>query len=145
MLCASRAIGASAALPPQCHIAPSKLCPVYFDQVDPVIKILHRPSLSDSMERGSQYLRYPTGHPAVNALTSAVCYAAVCSLTETACRNMFQAEKTSLLDPYRRACEIALEQSEVLVTGDTTVLQAFVLYIVSLLCYTSEGPKSFTQ
>ncbi|KAH8658386.1 hypothetical protein BX600DRAFT_524842 [Xylariales sp. PMI_506] len=107
-----------------------RLCHVYLDQVDPVFKILHRPSLRRLLHHGSTYLGYPEGHPSRTALSSAICYVSICSLSETQCRDMFQSNKSEILNKYRWSCEIALDRADVLVTVEMTVLQAFVLYLI---------------
>ena len=84
------------------------------------------------MECGEPYLNYPIGHTAVAALSSAVCYAAACSLTERQCQSMFQLERPAVIAITQHACENALEKAEVLITSDMTVVQAFVLYLVSI-------------
>jgi hypothetical protein len=111
-------------------VAAGQLCQVYLQQVDPVIKILHRPSLSKWMLQGEGYLGYPEGHASVEALNSAVCYSAASSMAENQCRSMFHISKSSIVEDCRRVCEVALERSGVLATRDMTVLQAFVLYLV---------------
>lgn len=112
-------------------IALGRLCQVYLYQVDPVCKILHRPSLRKLLQHDSTYLGYPEGHASVIALSSAICYVATCSLSETQCRDMFQTSKAAVVAQYRRACETSLDRADILVTGDITVLQAFVLHLVS--------------
>src|SRR4051812_36275995 len=109
----------------------AQLCQVYLLNVDPIIKILHRPSLSKWMLQGERYLGYPEGQVSVEALGSAVCYSAATSMTETQCQTMFQAGKSSIVTACRRTCEVAIEKSGLLATRDITVLQAFVLYLVS--------------
>lgn len=136
MLCMGRPSGMPSASADQPEISNTCLFQVYVEQVDPVIKILHRPSLSKLMEKNEPYLTYPKGHVYVTALGAAVCYAAACSLTENQCRRMFQAGKLSIVATLRRTCERALEQADVLSTQDMTVLQAFVLYLVSGLLST---------
>lgn len=131
MLCMGGPSGIPSASASQPEVSTASLFQVYIEQVDPAIKILHRPSLSKLMEKNEPYLTYPKGHLYVSALSAAVCYAAACSLTENQCRRMFQASKLSIVTTLRRACEGALEQSDVLSTQDMTVLQAFVLYLVS--------------
>lgn len=110
----------------------SQLCHVYLRQIDPVIKILHKPSLSSCMLHGENYLGYPNKHPSHQAIRSAVCYSAASSMTEKQCRTMFHANKSSIMEGYRRLCETALERSGILATQDIAVLQAFVLYLVSV-------------
>lgn len=131
MLCMGGPSGVSSASAAQPEISTACLFQVYVEQVDPAIKILHRPSLSKLMEKNEPYLTYPEGHVYVTALSAAVCYAAACSLTENQCRRMSQAGKLSIVTTLRRACERALEQADVLSTKDMTLLQAFVLYLVS--------------
>ncbi|KAJ6157960.1 hypothetical protein N7470_005552 [Penicillium chermesinum] len=108
-----------------------QLCEVYLQQVDPVIKILHRPSLTQWMVHGGLYLAYAQGHPSVEALGSAVCYSAVSSMTENQCSAMFQARKPDLMAESRMACETAIGRAGLLSTRDVTVLQAFILYLVA--------------
>lgn len=117
-----------------CSIDPSvqsRFCQVYLSQVDPIIKILHRPSLESWMIQGKGYFGYPDGHPSLMALSSAVCFVAASSLTEGKCQTSFQTSKSSLVSVCRRQCEVAIERSGLLSTRDINVLQAFVLYLVS--------------
>lgn len=107
------------------------LCQVYLRQVDPVIKILHRPSLEKWMLQGEAYLGYPDGHASVTTLRSAVFYSAASSMTKNQCQAMFNISKFNVLTNCRRDCEVAIQRSSLLVTRDITVLQAFVLYLVS--------------
>lgn len=109
----------------------SEFCQIYLRQVDPIIKILHRPSLSKLMLEGQQYLGYPDGHASVQAISSAVCYSAATSMTERQCQEMFHMERTRLVADCRKICEAAIERSGLLSTRDISVLQAFVLYLVS--------------
>ncbi|OAA65545.1 Transcription factor [Niveomyces insectorum RCEF 264] len=107
-----------------------RLCQVYLDQVDPITKILHRPSIAKLMLRGDDYLNYPDGHVSVEALRAAVMYAAACSMTDRQCGSLLSADKPRLVAGCRRACEGALERADLLTTRDITALQAFVLYLV---------------
>ena len=76
------------------------LCQVYLRQVDPVVKILHRPSLSRFMLDGESYLGYEEGHFSAEALSSAVCYSAVSSMTEERCQSVFHASKSTVAVEY---------------------------------------------
>ncbi|KAI0101980.1 hypothetical protein F4776DRAFT_676195 [Hypoxylon sp. NC0597] len=109
----------------------AQLCQVYLDQVDPIIKVLHRPSLSKSMLDGQCYLGYEAGHTSMTCLSSAVCYSALASMTEAQCQTTFSMDKRALIVEYREACEAELERSELLATSDITILQAFILYLVA--------------
>ncbi|KAH6981652.1 hypothetical protein BKA56DRAFT_584252 [Ilyonectria sp. MPI-CAGE-AT-0026] len=110
--------------------AAGELCRVYLRQVDPIIKILHRPTLSRWMLQGEEYLTHLDSYASAGALGSAVCYAAACSMTENQCSTLFHTSKAILVADCRSACEAALEKSCLLSTKDITVPQAFVLYLV---------------
>lgn len=110
----------------------SQLCGVYLRNVDPVIKILHRPSLSKWLMDGKTYLGYPEDHSSVQALKSAVCYAAANTLSEAQCQAMCHTSKSTIVSTYRRRCEVALERADLLSTRCRIILQSFVLYLVSL-------------
>lgn len=79
---------------------------------------------------GEPYLGYDDGHFSVEALSSAVCYSALSSMTEEQCQSMFHASKSTVTGDYRVACERAVERAGLITTTDITVLQAFVLYLV---------------
>ncbi|KAK2877750.1 hypothetical protein FQN49_001226 [Arthroderma sp. PD_2] len=111
-------------------VAIGKLCHIYLHNVDPIIKILHRPSIRKWMVDGDKYLGYPEEHTSVRALESAVCYAAANSMTDSQCQAAFQASKSSIVAAHRRMCERAIESANLLTTRDMIVLQAFVLYLV---------------
>ncbi|KAJ5714340.1 VrtR2 [Penicillium malachiteum] len=108
-----------------------QLCQIYLQNVDPIIKILHRPSLGKWMIQGERYLDYPEEHPAVNALASAVFYSAANSMTENQCQSIFHTSKSSFVMAYRGRCEVAVEKSGLLTTRDITTLKAFILYLTS--------------
>ena len=119
---------------PRDRLSASKLCQVYLQNVDPIIKILHRPSLSRWMVDGAPtYLGSSEDDYAVKALESAVCYTAANTMTEHQCQAAFQKTKSSIMAVRRKMCEDALENAGLLTTRDMTVLQAFILYLVSTL------------
>lgn len=109
----------------------SQVCCVYLRNVDPVIKILHRPSLSKWLMDGQKYLGYPEDHSSVQALEAAVCYAAANTLSEAQCQAMCHTSKSTIVSTYRRQCEVALERAGLLSTRCRIILQSFVLYLVS--------------
>ncbi|RAH79309.1 hypothetical protein BO86DRAFT_457926 [Aspergillus japonicus CBS 114.51] len=119
------------------QLSPSKyvqqqLCRVFLERVDPVVKILHRPSLCAFLLEGKPYLDYEPEHLAPTALASAVYYAASCSLSEDECIRAFGVPRVSLVAGYQKDVELALGRADYLTTNDLTVLQAFVLFLVSL-------------
>lgn len=71
--------------------------------------------------------------PGEKALALAVCFIATLSLSETECVDMLHDKQPQLLDKFQRAVESALLMAELTTTSDRLVLQAFMLYLVSLL------------
>lgn len=110
------------------------LCTVYSRQVDPVFKVLHWPSVCSYLIYGKQYLNYQPGDSAAEALAAAVYYTATCSLTDMQCLSLFAENKAAVIPRYRAACEASLDRAGLTTTQDLTVLQAFVLYLVSAQC-----------
>lgn len=108
------------------------LLQVFLVQVDPIVKILHSPSLSAYILDGKPYLGYDSGHAAPAALASAVFYAAGCSMSEEQCFSLLNVRKESTIAKYKKDTEAALERAELILTNDLTVLQAFVLSLVRL-------------
>lgn len=130
------------------------LCHIYLAQVDPVFKILHRPSLRALLLEEKPYLHYDLNHPAPAALKCAVFYAAACSISEVNWPTMMGSSRPAVLARYQSETEAALRRAEYITTNDLTVLQAFVLSLVSiksssLNCYSNpanhNGPMPMTQ
>ncbi|KAH8590728.1 hypothetical protein B0O99DRAFT_300010 [Bisporella sp. PMI_857] len=107
------------------------LCQVYLQQVDPVFKVLHWPSLRACLEERKPYLDYDESDPAVQALASAVYYAAASSLTEAQSVSIFGSSKQIAVRQCQSQCEAALNHTDLTVTEDLTVLQAFTLFLIS--------------
>ncbi|KAL3460140.1 hypothetical protein BJX64DRAFT_193279 [Aspergillus heterothallicus] len=106
-----------------------ELCQVYLQNVHPIIKILHRPTLSGWMLRGERYLAYPDDHPSLKALSLAVCYAATISMSDDQCQAVFHTSKVNSVSACQTACETAISNSDLLTSRDIITLQAFVLYL----------------
>lgn len=104
---------------------------IYLIRVDPVVKILHRPSLRKYLLEGRSYLSYDIWHPAPAALASAIYYAASCTLDEEQCLSLFNMNKATLINKYKNETEAALARVDFILTNDLTVLQAFVISLVS--------------
>jgi hypothetical protein len=107
------------------------LCKVYRQNVDPLVKILHYPSLESFLVQKTWYLSYPERHPVPEALRFAVYFLAVCTLDEETTRLQLQvSNQKDLVAELQLACRQTLENANLLVTRDITVLQAFVLYLL---------------
>ncbi|GKZ37992.1 hypothetical protein AbraIFM66950_009884 [Aspergillus brasiliensis] len=111
-----------------------KLLHTYFTQIDPIVKIVHRPSLLAYVPGGKCYLQYDLWHPAPAALASAIYYAASCTLSQESCRT-FGMDKAALISKYRKDLDCALGRADYMVTNDLTVLQAFVISLIALRCH----------
>ncbi|KAF2757283.1 RPE65-domain-containing protein [Pseudovirgaria hyperparasitica] len=111
------------------------LCETFISNVDPVFKVLHRPSVAAHLIKGGLYLNYPPDSPAVEALDYAIYHAAVASLTAEQAMQTFGQAKNVVIKRYRLAVEAALSRADFVVTEDLTVLQAFVLYLVATRSY----------
>lgn len=112
----------------------AELCQIYLQNVDPIIKLLHRPTLSRWMLQGEKYLAYPDHHPSLESLSLAVCYAATISMSEDQSQAIFDTSKINSVSSYQTACETAISKSDLLRSRDIITLQAFVLYLVRSRC-----------
>ncbi|KAL6716437.1 hypothetical protein ACLMJK_006004 [Lecanora helva] len=105
---------------------------LYFQNVDPIFKVLHAPSMAEHMLRGKTYLDYRPDDPAIDALDFAIYYAGVNTLNDQKCKERFGEEKTDLLQRYRFAFEVYLAKADFLNCTDIAVLQAFVIFLASV-------------
>lgn len=103
----------------------------YFSNVDPMFKVLHRPSLSELMLYGKPYLGHRLDDPAVDALCFAVYYAAINTQDELSCKNNFGDTKINLLNRYRFGFEVYLARADFVSSMEIEVIQAFVIFLVS--------------
>ena len=110
---------------------------VYFERVDPMFKVLHRPTAAAVVAAAA-------GRSAVGetgrgrgdeALLFAIYFAAVTSLGDQECGQLFQQDRVKLVTQYKSGVESALIQADLLNTSDLTTLQAFLIYLVSLLLF----------
>lgn len=117
------------------HPPPStrqKLWTAYKENVDPLIKALHVPTIERQIE---DYLSDPglSGLPrTVSAFLFTMYFAAASSLDPHVCSELLQANRDQLISQFRCGAETALMCAGLLTTSDLLVLQSFVIYIVSL-------------
>ena len=105
---------------------------LYFQNVDPLFKILHAPSVAELMLRGRPYLGHRPGDPAIDALSFAIYYAGLNTLDARTCKQRFGEEKTDLLNKYRFALEVYLAKADFINSTQIEVLQAFLIFLVRL-------------
>lgn len=107
----------------------------YFQKnVDPMMKILHIPSLRKLVMGASARIdAIPSGNY-VEALLFAMYYSAVTSLTQEECLQNFHDGRNSLLARYRSGTESALSNADLLSTKEIGTVQALVIFLVSIFC-----------
>lgn len=108
-----------------------QLCQTYLQHIDPIYRIIHRPSLCAFLLDGKPYLDYGPDHPAPAALACAVYYMGACCLSEQQCTEMFRTSKDTLVSIHQKETDAALQRADFITSNDLTVLQAFVLSLVS--------------
>lgn len=102
------------------------LLDVYFANVDPMVRITHRPSV---VRKYSLYMRET--HP----LAFAICFSAINSLPANVVQSRFAETKEELLDRFQLGVEISLARENYLTTSSLEIFQGFVLW---LTCITRE-------
>ncbi|MCJ1352473.1 MAG: hypothetical protein MMC33_002457 [Icmadophila ericetorum] len=110
---------------------------IYLENVDPLLKIFHRPAVQKIILDRSRDIRSVSRE--TECLLFAINYAAVMSMQQDECKTLMSNEKTILACKYRFATEQALARVGLLETRDLTVLQAFVLF---LICAKQDGMES---
>ncbi|KEF52879.1 uncharacterized protein A1O9_11297 [Exophiala aquamarina CBS 119918] len=113
--------------PPEARIF--TLWQIYLENVDPLLKLLHAPTVQRQLLRASTHLdKIP---PPVEALMFAIYFAAVTSLQSSdATRGLLQQERPDLLNRYRAGIEQSLANANFMTTPDVATLQALTLYLI---------------
>ncbi|KAG9256123.1 fungal-specific transcription factor domain-containing protein [Emericellopsis atlantica] len=110
---------------------------IYTLNVDPLVKILHRPSINREIQ---QLLSMPnpyTPPPAMNALLFCIYFAAISTITPEQCRAQLGEEQNILALRYRLCAERALAAADYLNSNDLATLQAATLYVTMLRSYST--------
>lgn len=117
------------------------LCDIYLNNVDPIFKVLHAPSLRRYLQEGATILDCSPGFRGLGALRFAICYAATVSMTDGECRSRIGEERAVLMAKYRAGTEIALANADLVNTVEMSTLQAMTIYLVitSLSCYSLDN------
>lgn len=125
-------ISSDAVYPSDAHSA--VLFRFYFTNVDPVCKILHRPTVNtyfSNLEALLDPLTRRFKFRSLEAVTFAAYFAAVTSMTPQECLTGLGEQKDILLARYKSGTEAALVQADFLNSLEITTLQALTIYIVS--------------
>ncbi|KEQ79995.1 hypothetical protein M438DRAFT_359184 [Aureobasidium pullulans EXF-150] len=107
----------------------ARLVGVYFVQIDPILKMLHRPSVERLLLHEETCLEISNKNSSADALQNAICYAAAGSMTDQQSRSLLGKSKLLLSEELCSACERSLVSANLISTSDMAVLQAFVLYL----------------
>lgn len=114
--------------PPAIHMY--SLLNTYLENVNPISKIVHTSTIQQEFQIAAENLdKVPRN---TQTLMFAMYLCAVFSSTEDDCQSFYGESRSALLSRYRSATERALTSSRFLGTLDFTVLQAFVVYLVSV-------------
>ena len=108
-----------------------KLWQIYLENVNPLLKVTHTPTLQARMIDAASDLANVS--PVMHALMFSIYCISVTSLLDEECRALFGSSQSDLLKSYRFGCQQALLHSYFLRTSDPDCLTALFLYLVSVL------------
>ena len=114
--------------PQQGHIF--KLWQVYLENVDPLLKVTHVPSLQPRVIDAAMDVTKIT--PALEALMFSIYCMAVLSLDEAKCLTLLGENKNDALARFQLACRQALHNCSFLRSTDLDCLTALYFYLVSV-------------
>lgn len=106
-----------------------KLWQTFADNVNPLIKIIHAPTLQEKLLEAA-WTPESTAKP-LEATMFAVYALAVASMKPASCIHLFGEGKQQLVNRYRVGALRALSSTDLLSTRDVEVLQALTLVLVS--------------
>ncbi|KAL8764102.1 MAG: hypothetical protein Q9184_000244 [Pyrenodesmia sp. 2 TL-2023] len=101
---------------------------VYKESVDPLVKILHRPSTEKKLSDAAQDLDHIS--KPLECMMFSIYYAAVISLSDEECMNKTGMERESALKKYRFAFEQSMARAGFLSTTELIILQAFAIFLI---------------
>ncbi|KAI1848271.1 hypothetical protein JX265_004219 [Neoarthrinium moseri] len=111
--------------PPSRHI--QYMTETFFSRVDPIVKILHRPSALEMINADNSRLS-----AAQEALQFAIYFAAITCLSPSECVSQFGQDQMSLFKSYQLDVERSLAAADYLNSNDLECLQALVIYVACL-------------
>ena len=106
------------------------LANTFFTRVDPLFKVLHRPTMLVVVQAAA-YGQRDLSNKNHEALLLAIYFAAVTALSNEDCMAMFRQDRQSLVMQYKNGIEAALTNADLLNTTELSILQAFCIYVVS--------------
>lgn len=100
---------------------------IFKENVDPLIKIFHRPSTEKVVTAAAKSLDHLS--KPMEAMMFAIYFAAITSLSEAESVRLLGIEKQVALETYRFGFEQAMARADFLSTQELVVLQSFVLFL----------------
>lgn len=108
-----------------------RLWQVYIDNVNPLLKISHVPTLQGRIiGAAADPIEIPKS---LEALMFAIYFIAVQSMTDEDVQSTFGEDKPVLLARYHKATQQALTNASFMRSNELMVLQAYLLYLVSTI------------
>lgn len=107
-----------------------QLWQIFIENVDPLTKIVHVPSLRPAIQKAASNIK--TIPRSFEALMFAIYSAAVMSLNDDDCKQKLYEPRKTLLSRYISATKAALSRAKFMGTISLVVLQALVLYLLSV-------------
>lgn len=107
-----------------------RLWKVYVDNVDPITKVCHVPTMQKIVQRSAAQ---PSGIPrSLEALLFAIYHFSVISCSEEDVLKTFRESRATLIARYDAALRQALTNAQWLRSVNIQVMQAFLLYLMSV-------------
>ncbi|KAI0395125.1 fungal-specific transcription factor domain-containing protein [Xylariaceae sp. FL0594] len=111
-----------------------QLWQIYLDNVNPILKLTHTPSLQLQIIEAGENLQKVS--KSLEALMFSIYLMAITSLSEQEVEQTFGDSRSHLLAKYQHGAQQALFNSSLLREPDLTVLQAYLLYLLGVRHYT---------
>ncbi len=107
-----------------------RLWQIYLDNVNPLLKVTHTPSLQGRIIEAASNLT--NINPPLEALMFSIYCTSILSIIVEDCQTMFGSSKEDLLTRYQFGCQQALLNCGFLRSSDRDCLTSLYLYLVSL-------------
>jgi hypothetical protein len=105
-----------------------RLWQIFLDNVNPVFKLFHAPSVQQRILDASADLQ--NASKSMHVLMFGIYTMSVLSLTDEDCMSYFNESKEKLSNAYSNGAKLALVQSKFMRNSDMTTLQGLMLYLV---------------
>lgn len=109
---------------------------IFVDQVDPIIRMLHKPTMQTTIMEVKDHLEGMS--KPLEALVFSIYFASITSMTQEQCLADLGEGKAVLLSRYRFAVQQSLARAGFLSAHNILTLQALVIYLVTYFCQLGE-------